>query len=52
MWMGGDGVGDGQSGVGNDICGQDWRLKIHFLSSGFTLGSFRMSLGGSWGRLA
>ena len=40
MWMDGDGhggMGTGALGAGNDICGQDWPLKLHFLSSGFTV---------------
>ena len=54
MRMGGDGVGDGggdgQWALGNEICGLGGRRCV-VLPSGFTLRAFGMSLGGSWGLL-
>ena len=44
---GGDGWGWVGMGAGNHSCGWDWRLKIPFSPSGFTLGVFWESFDGS-----
>ena len=53
--MGGDGMEDRQWGAGNDICDQDWRLKVLFftfrLHYGSILGVFAWILGASGLRL-
>ena len=57
--MGGDGVGDGQWGAGNDICGRDWWLKMHFFTFrlhfesilevfGWILGAPGLTVGSDW----
>ena len=50
--MGGDGVGDGQWGAGNQSRGQDWWLKIHFGSNfgvfGWILGVPGPTVGSDW----